>query len=124
MTFTIRKDPARKGAAADIIGVRKPQGDQGEPDLHRQPPPPDNFVGMAATPPATGPPNSDDRVLSAAETASLLGLSSFTLLRMRQRPEADGLPWVQLSAKRIGYRLGDIRSYLQARRVGSLLEVG
>jgi hypothetical protein len=58
--------------------------------------------------------------MTVAETASLLGLSSFTLLRMRQRPEADGLPFVKLSPNRLGYRLGDVRSFLAARRVGSL----
>jgi hypothetical protein len=65
----------------------------------------------------------NERVLTVDETAGLLGVSTFTLLRMRQRPNADGLPFVQLSPKRIGYRLCDIRSYLQACRVGSLLEV-
>ncbi len=74
-----------------------------------------------------GPPSwldDNDRVLTADETTALLGLSTFTLLRMRQRPNAGGLPFVRLSPKRIGYRLSDIRSYLQARRVGSLLKVG
>ncbi len=46
----------------------------------------------------------DDAVLTAAETAALLGLSKFTLLRMRQRPGSDGLPFVgPLSPNRIGY---------------------
>jgi hypothetical protein len=62
----------------------------------------------------------DDRVLTAAETAVLLGVSEFTLLRKRQRPQADGLPFVQLSQNRLGYRLGDVRAFLAARRVGSL----
>jgi hypothetical protein len=59
-------------------------------------------------------------VLTVDETVALLGISVFTLLRMRQRQDAGGLPFVQLSAKRLGYRLGDIRAYLRARRVGSL----
>jgi hypothetical protein len=57
------------------------------------------------------------------EVIGLLGVSVFTLLRMRQRPGADGLPFIQLSPKRIGYRLGDVRAYLKARRVGELTEV-
>ena len=65
----------------------------------------------------------DDRVLTAAETAVMLGVSEFTLLRKRQRPKADGLPFVRLSQNRIGYRLGDVRAFLAARRVGSLPEV-
>jgi hypothetical protein len=44
----------------------------------------------------------EDAVLSAAETAELLGVSEFTLLRKRQRPNADGLPYIRLSPKRIG----------------------
>ena len=62
----------------------------------------------------------DDAVLTAAETAAQLGLSKFTLLRMRQRPNADGLPFVQLSPNRIGYVRCDVRAFLNARRVGEL----
>jgi hypothetical protein len=69
---------------------------------------------------ASPPLPDDDRVLTAAETAKLLGVSEFTLLRKRQRPNADGLPYVMLSPKRLGYRLGDVRAYLRSRRVGSL----
>jgi hypothetical protein len=64
--------------------------------------------------------NAENRVLTVAETAELLGVSVFTLLRKRQRPNADGLPFVQLSPKRIGYRVSDIMAFLNARRVGSL----
>lgn len=77
---------------------------------------------VTPTDPTTSPPD-DDRVLTAAETAVLLGVSEFTLLRKRQRPKADGLPFVQLSPNRIGYRLGDVRAFLLARRVGALPEV-
>jgi hypothetical protein len=72
-----------------------------------------------------GPPpwiDDNDRVLTVDETIALLGVSKFTLLRMRRRLDVGGLAFVQLSPKRIGYRLGDIRSYLQARRVGVLTE--
>jgi hypothetical protein len=64
--------------------------------------------------------HTDDRVLAPREVCELLGLSIFTLTRLRQEPDAGGLPWVQLSAKRVGYRLGDVRAYLAARRRGSL----
>jgi hypothetical protein len=59
-----------------------------------------------------------DTVLDAPTTAKQIGMSPHTLWRMRQRSDAGGLPWVQLSAGRIGYRLGDIRRYLLSRRVG------
>jgi len=61
-----------------------------------------------------------DRVLTAPATAEMLGLSEFTLLRKRQLPDAGGLPFVQLSAKRIGYRLSDVLAFLNAHRVGAL----
>ena len=65
-------------------------------------------------------PSTDDNVLTAAEVARLLSVSEFTLLRMRQRPSADGLPFVKLSANRIGYIRRDVLAFLAARRVGIL----
>ena len=64
--------------------------------------------------------NAEDGVLTVKETASLLAISQFTLLRMRQRPNAGGLPYVQLSTNRIGYLRRDVHAFLAARRVGSL----
>jgi hypothetical protein len=69
------------------------------------------------TSPAT---HTDDAVLTAAETANMLRVSSITLLRMRQRPDADGLPFVRLSQHRIGYVRRDVLAFLAARRVGAL----
>lgn len=68
------------------------------------------------------PPDTENAVLTAAETASLLGVSKFTLLRMRQRTAADGLPFVKLSPNRIGYVRRDVLAFLAARRVGALSE--
>lgn len=65
-------------------------------------------------------PPGEDRVLTAAEAAKQLGLSRFTMLRMRRSPDAGGLPFVRLSQGRIGYRGRDIEAYLFARRVGHL----
>jgi predicted DNA-binding transcriptional regulator AlpA len=62
--------------------------------------------------------NADDRVLTPREVAGLIGLSLFTMLRMRQANA--GPPWVQISPNRIGYRLGDVKAYLAAQRVGAL----
>lgn len=64
----------------------------------------------------------EDGVLTAAETARLLGVSKFTLLRMRQRPDADGLPYVKLSPHRLGYMRRDVLAFLAARRIGVLPE--
>jgi hypothetical protein len=66
--------------------------------------------------------NADERVLTAEETSVLLGVSVFTLLRKRQERGGGDLPWVRLSAKRIGYRLGDVKAWLLARRQGALPE--
>ena len=63
----------------------------------------------------------DEFVLTVPEVRQLLRLSKITLLRMRQRDDRGGLPFVQLSPGRIGY-LHDVRAYLAARRVGSLPE--
>jgi hypothetical protein len=65
-------------------------------------------------------PPSEDKVLTAAEAAKRLGLSRFTLLRMRQLPNAGGLPFVKLSQARIGYWSRDVAAYLVAKRVGRL----
>jgi hypothetical protein len=75
---------------------------------------------------ASAPPNAlpagpwEDEILSPRETAKEIDLSEFTLMRMRQSPDAGGLPYVQLSPGRIGYRRGDIRAFLLSRRVGTL----
>ena len=44
----------------------------------------------------------DDAVLTVSDTAQLLGVSKFTLLRLRQREGAGGLPFVQISPGRLG----------------------
>lgn len=56
--------------------------------------------------------NSDpDQVLSAAEVASMIGgISPRTVLRI----DRSVLPRRQLSARRIGYRLGDVQAYIVA----------
>jgi hypothetical protein len=61
-------------------------------------------------------PRWDDEVLTVAEAAQQLGLSKFTLVRMREAKDSGGLRWVQLTPGRIGYRRGDIRQYLLDRR--------
>lgn len=64
---------------------------------------------------------SDKRVIyTVPEVAEMLGVSTFTLLRKRQQPDAGGLPFVQLSTNRIGYLRADVEAFLRARRVGKL----
>jgi hypothetical protein len=65
-------------------------------------------------------PTDDDAVLTAAQVESFTSLGRFTLIRMRQRPNCDGLPYVQLSSNRIGYVRRDVMAFLAARRKGSL----
>jgi hypothetical protein len=64
--------------------------------------------------------SNEDAVLTAGDTARMLGVSKFTLMRMRQRPAADGLPFVKLSPNRIGYVRRDVLAFLAVRRVGTL----
>jgi predicted DNA-binding transcriptional regulator AlpA len=58
---------------------------------------------------------SDDVVMTEAEFRRLAGnLSRRTVRRLDQRGE--GPPKIQLSARRIGRRLGDVRAWLQSRQ--------
>lgn len=54
------------------------------------------------------------RVVDEKTAAQLCGLSLRTWDRMRARGETP--PLIQLSARRIGYRLVDINKWLDARR--------
>lgn len=58
-------------------------------------------------------------VLTEREVRQLLRLSKITLLRMRQRDDRGGLPFVQLSPGCIGYLKCDVRAFLEARRVAA-----
>jgi predicted DNA-binding transcriptional regulator AlpA len=66
----------------------------------------------------TGLPDSLDsvRVLDEPTAIKLAGVSPRTWDRMRARGETP--PITQISARRIGYRLIDLRAWLDARRVG------
>ena len=64
----------------------------------------------------------DYTVLTEAEVRQQLRLSKITLLRMRQRDDRGGLPFVQLSPGRIGYLRADVTAFLAARRVGAIAE--
>jgi predicted DNA-binding transcriptional regulator AlpA len=56
----------------------------------------------------------DDIVLSTVETLEMLGISRPTLNRLDRAGE--GPPKIQLSARRVGRRLGDVRAWLQSRQ--------
>lgn len=56
-------------------------------------------------------------VLTEREVRQLLRLRKITLLRVRQRDDRGGLPFVQLSPGRIGYLRRDIDAYLAACRI-------
>ncbi|HUN43092.1 MAG TPA: hypothetical protein VMU81_22600 [Acetobacteraceae bacterium] len=62
----------------------------------------------------------EDDVLPPAEVARKLGVHEITLLRMRKLADAGGLPFVRLSANRVGYVRRDVRAFLAARRVGEV----
>jgi predicted DNA-binding transcriptional regulator AlpA len=57
------------------------------------------------------------RVLTKPETLEVVGLSGPTWLRMEQRGETPRL--TQLSPNRVGYRLVDIKAWLDQRRRGA-----
>ena len=57
------------------------------------------------------------RVLDEPTAIKLAGVSPRTWDRMRARGETP--PITQISERRIGYRLVDLRAWLDARRVGA-----
>ncbi len=58
------------------------------------------------------PRNSDsDQVLTREEAASFIGLAPATLATWATR-YPDRIPLVKHSARRVGYRLGDLREYI------------
>ena len=67
--------------------------------------------------------NAFDPILNEEELAEWLDISRPTL--QRQRSDGSGPPFVQLSARRIGYRKSAVEQWLVARtikRVGGLVE--
>jgi predicted DNA-binding transcriptional regulator AlpA len=56
----------------------------------------------------------DDRLLSRRQLSELTGLSIDTLGRMARR--GNGPPVTRISERRIGYRVLDLRSWLDAQR--------
>ena len=63
--------------------------------------------------------NLDDlRVISEPEAIRLVGVSRPTWSRMRQRGEAP--PKVQISRHRIGYRIRDLREWIEGRTDSSV----
>jgi predicted DNA-binding transcriptional regulator AlpA len=63
----------------------------------------------------------DSTILSAAEAARRLGVSVATLQKWRQRPRQP-LPFVRISARKIGYCASDIAAFVEARRFVSTKE--
>lgn len=64
-----------------------------------------------------------DPILNEEELAEWLDISRPTL--QRQRSDGGGPPFIQLSARRIGYRKSAVEQWLEARtiqRVGGLVE--
>jgi predicted DNA-binding transcriptional regulator AlpA len=57
------------------------------------------------------------RVVNELTAAKLAGVSPRTWDRMRARGETP--PHTKLSERRIGYRLVDLKAWLDARRVGA-----
>ena len=55
------------------------------------------------------------KVLSGKVTAEALGVCEDTLANWRRR--GVGPRWVRLSDRRIGYRVGDLQTYLDERTV-------
>lgn len=58
------------------------------------------------------------RVLSKPETLKLLGLSGETWYRMQRAGQLP--PATQISDRRIGYRLLDLKAWLDQRRRGAV----
>ncbi len=61
-----------------------------------------------------------DRVLSEREYCALLGIGASTA--HRQRASGTGPTYVQISARRIGYRVSDVRKWLDEHARGHSLD--
>jgi predicted DNA-binding transcriptional regulator AlpA len=61
----------------------------------------------------------DLRVIPENEAANVAGVSVMTWQRMRHRGETP--PLVRISRRRIGYRIGDLRKWIEARTESSQL---
>lgn len=59
---------------------------------------------------------SDLRVLTAAEASALLTVSLPVMERMRAR--GTGPRFIRLSARRVGYRVADLRTWIEAQAEG------
>jgi len=59
------------------------------------------------------------RVIPRSTVLQMLGLSSMTWNRMEARGETP--PKVQLSLRRVGYRVSDLSAWLDARRASHAL---
>jgi hypothetical protein len=62
----------------------------------------------------------DEAILSSPEFAAMRSVSD--RINHRERLAGTGCPYVLLSARRIGYRYGDCKAFLRARRVGVVEE--
>jgi predicted DNA-binding transcriptional regulator AlpA len=60
----------------------------------------------------------DEQVLSEEEAAKICGFSKWTL--RRQVAAGIGPRVIRLSARRIGYRIRDLRSWLETRTEGAV----
>jgi predicted DNA-binding transcriptional regulator AlpA len=63
-------------------------------------------------------PNFVDPILVEKEVAEWLGISSPNLQRMRA--DGSGPPFIQLSERRIGYRLSTIERWLESRTINRI----
>jgi predicted DNA-binding transcriptional regulator AlpA len=61
--------------------------------------------------------NQGSLMMTEAEAAKMLCLSPRTMQRLRA--EGAGPPFVQLTERRIGFRLADLEAWLASRRVSS-----
>jgi predicted DNA-binding transcriptional regulator AlpA len=58
----------------------------------------------------------DDTILTTAEAARRLGLSAATLAKWRRKRLRQPLPFVRLSARKVGYERSAIDDFIRARR--------
>lgn len=59
----------------------------------------------------------DDRFLSPAQVAEMVPGLSVRTLREWRAANRGGLPWIQISEKRVAYVESDVRAWALARRV-------
>jgi predicted DNA-binding transcriptional regulator AlpA len=107
------------GQVSQFPNSRRPVVRQRDPE---PPKPTHGIIGRPRGPPPPAAPPIQPRVLRTPHAAKYVGLTASTLEKMRL--VGSGPPFVRLGARAVGYAIGDLDSYIDARRRTSTSDPG